>query len=233
MPSIVVSYLYRLTLNVVALNQHSINKNSLNRLKSSLQGLNRHEIRSKIRATRRAIPAAEQDDLGQQACTLMLAQLESLTIKHIALYLTNDGELDTQPLIKALWQRNINVYLPRLHPFSKGNLLFLAYTSNTQIQRNKLGIDEPLLDIRHIICAEHLDVIVTPLVAFDTDGNRMGMGGGYYDRTLAHYKDTRSPLPIGYAHDCQQVNRLPSEHWDIPLPIIITPTKRWQFDHLG
>lgn len=215
------------------LNQLSTNKNPHNLPESPLKQLNRHEIRANMRITRRAISATQQVSLGKQACELMLAKLESLTIKHIALYLTNDGELDTQPLIQALWQRNINVYLPRLHPFSKGNLLFLAYTPNTQLQCNKLGINEPLLDIRNIISAEQLDVIVTPLVAFDSNGNRMGMGGGYYDRTLAHWEDTGSPLPVGYAHDCQQVGNLPCEHWDIPLPVIITPTKRWDFGHLS
>lgn len=68
-------------------------------------------------------------------------------------------------------------------------------------------------------------MIVTPLVAFDDNGNRMGMGGGFYDRTLAQVKDNK-PLAVGYAHDCQQVSYLPVEYWDIPLPIIITPTKR-------
>ena len=189
----------------------------------------RNEIRASIRAARRSISPEQKTSLGLQACALMLSKLEPLTIKHLAIYLTNDGELDTNPLIQALWQRGINVYLPRLHPFSKGNLLFLAYTQHTPMQRNKLGILEPVLDIRTLIPAEQLDVIITPLVAFDGTGNRMGMGGGYYDRTLVNWEKARAPLPIGYAHDCQQVDHLPCEHWDIPLPIIVTPTKVWCF----
>ena len=191
--------------------------------------VNRNALRAKVRAARRSISPEQQTSLGLQACALMLAKLESLTIQHLAIYLTNDGELDTNPLIQALWLRGINVYLPRLHPFSKGNLLFLAYTPETPMQRNTLGILEPKLDIRSLIPAEQLDVIITPLVAFDTIGNRMGMGGGYYDRTLVNWEKVGTPLPIGYAHDCQQVDNLPSEHWDIPLPIIVTPTKVCSF----
>ncbi|MEC4725019.1 5-formyltetrahydrofolate cyclo-ligase [Shewanella sp. D64] len=195
----------------------------------SQEKLNRNEIRANIRAARRSIFPEQQATLGQQACTRILSKLESLTIKHLAVYLTNDGELDTAPLIQSLWARGVKVYLPRLHPFSKGNLIFLAYTPDTPMQRNKLGIDEPVLDIRGLIIPERLDVIITPLVAFDDSGNRMGMGGGYYDRTLVNWQETSTPLPIGYAHDCQQVEVLPCEHWDIPLPIIVTPTKIWDF----
>ncbi|ACA88241.1 5-formyltetrahydrofolate cyclo-ligase [Shewanella woodyi] len=191
--------------------------------------IKRSEIRSNIRAARRNISPQQQACFGQQACAHMLTKLEELKVKRLALYLTNDGELDTQPLIKALWQNDIEVYLPRLHPFSQGNLLFLAYRSNTSLVQNSLKIWEPKLDITQMILPHQLDVIVTPLVAFDEAGNRMGMGGGFYDRTLMNWERMGSPLPIGYAHDCQQVNRLPCEHWDIPLPMIITPTKTWKF----
>lgn len=191
--------------------------------------MKRSEIRSNIRAARRHISPQQQACFGQQACAYMLTKLEELKVKRIALYLTNDGELDTKPLIEALWQNGIEVYLPRLHPFSQGNLLFLAYRPNTTLVQNSLKIWEPKLDITQMILPHQLDVIVTPLVAFDGAGNRMGMGGGFYDRTLVNWERMGSPLPIGYAHDCQQVNHLPCEHWDIPLPIIITPTKVWKF----
>jgi 5-formyltetrahydrofolate cyclo-ligase len=192
-------------------------------------GVNRNEIRANIRAARRSISPEQQAVLGQQACENMLSKIKYLAVKHVAVYLTNDGELDSEPLIQALWERGIKVYLPKLHPFSKGNLLFLAYTQQTPMLRNTLGILEPVLDIRGLILPEQLNLIVTPLVAFDKNGNRMGMGGGYYDRTLVNWEKAGTPLPIGYAHDCQQVDHLSCEHWDIPLPTIVTPTKIWDF----
>ncbi len=73
-----------------------------------------------------------------------------------------------------------------------------------------------------------LDVLITPLVAFDEQGQRLGMGGGFYDRTLQNWRDI-GLQPVGYAHDCQGVERLPVEEWDIPLPAVITPTKVWQW----
>ncbi len=89
---------------------------------------------------------------------------------------------------------------------------------------NRLKIREPKLDVRDVLPLAELDVLVTPLVAFDVSGQRLGMGGGFYDRTLQNWQQYRLQ-PVGYAHDCQQVDSLPSEEWDIPLPAVITPEK--------
>ncbi|KLV06486.1 MULTISPECIES: 5-formyltetrahydrofolate cyclo-ligase [Photobacterium] len=185
----------------------------------------RQHIRQIIRQHRRALTPdqqqlAAQDLLEhcQQSATLLHAQ-------HIALYLANDGELDTQPVIDWLWHQGKSVYLPVLHPFSKGNLLFLHYTPDTRMTANRYQIREPMLDIRLVKPITELDVIATPLVAFDNTGQRLGMGGGYYDRTLNRWHQERQgPRPIGLAHDCQQVDTLPVEAWDVPLPEIITPS---------
>ena len=68
-----------------------------------------------------------------------------------------------------------------------------------------------------------------PLVAFDKQGNRLGMGGGFYDRTLArlHEQNWQKPQLIGLAHECQKVDALPIESWDVPLKTIITPDKTY------
>ncbi len=142
----------------------------------------------------------------------------------MALFLSFDGELDTQPLIDQLWRAGKRVYLPVLHPFSPGNLLFLHYHPQSQLIVNRLKIREPKLDVRDVLPLAELDVLVTPLVAFDVSGQRLGMGGGFYDRTLQNWQQYRLQ-PVGYAHDCQQVDSLPSEEWDIPLPAVITPGK--------
>lgn len=189
----------------------------------------RNQLRKTIRAARNALSATEQNQASLCASQKMLNELQTKKAQHVALYLTHDGELATPPLIHALWQLGINTYLPRLHPFNAGQLLFLHYTADTLMQPNQFGILEPKLDVRAIIPVTALDVVITPLVAFDLMGNRMGMGGGYYDRTLANWHSKGKPLPMGYAHDCQQVPSLPCEHWDVPLPTIITPSRVWEF----
>lgn len=185
----------------------------------------RNLLRKAIRTARNSLTADEQTRASLTACQNMLTEILALDAKHIALYLTHDGELATPPLINALWQLGIHTYLPRLHPFNAGQLLFLHYSADTPMQANQFGILEPKLDVRAIKPLTELDIVITPLVAFDTAGNRMGMGGGYYDRTLANWQIAGKPVPMGYAHDCQQVASLSCEHWDVPLPRIITPSR--------
>ncbi|MCC4832540.1 5-formyltetrahydrofolate cyclo-ligase [Shewanella sp. 10N.7] len=194
--------------------------------------MSRDNIRRHIRQQRNGISAADQNQLALIASRHLLAEIQRISAKRVALYLGFDGELATGKLIEALWKHDVEVYLPRLHPFAKGHLLFMRYTPDTQMINNRYDIAEPKLDIRHMVTVNQLDMIVTPLVAFDDQGNRMGMGGGFYDRTLAQVTDNK-PLAVGYAHDCQQVSFLPIEYWDVPLPVIITPTRRIFSAHLG
>ena len=81
---------------------------------------------------------------------------------------------------------------------------------------NQFGILEPPLNVQEILPTEKLDIIFTPLVAFDKQGNRLGMGGGFYDRTLQDWR-SKNFIPVGLAHQCQQIEALPVESWDIPL----------------
>ncbi|ENY6170801.1 5-formyltetrahydrofolate cyclo-ligase [Vibrio fluvialis] len=190
----------------------------------------RHELRKLVRQQRNQLSSDIQYQASQDLICRFAALPEMQTCHHIALYLSTDGELDTQPLIEWLWSQGKAVYLPVLHPFSAGHLLFLHYQSSTPMTYNKFGILEPRLDQTLVKPVKELDLICTPLVAFDSHGHRLGMGGGYYDRTLAHwFKTGEGAQPMGLAHDCQHVEQLPTEAWDIPLPKIITPSQIWQW----
>ncbi|MGP3591356.1 5-formyltetrahydrofolate cyclo-ligase [Vagococcus sp. WN89Y] len=188
----------------------------------------RQQIRKLIRERRRAITPEQQTHFAQQAAARMMAWPPLLMAHTVALFLSFDGELDTQPLIEQLWRSGKRVYLPVLHPFSPGNLLFLHYHPHSELVTNRLKIREPKLDVRDVLPLSQLDVLITPLVAFDEQGQRLGMGGGFYDRTLQNWR-THGLQPVGYAHDCQQVDTLPVEEWDIPLPAVVTPSKVWQW----
>ncbi|MGK2231982.1 MAG: 5-formyltetrahydrofolate cyclo-ligase [Colwellia sp.] len=199
----------------------------------------RNQIRSLIRTKRKSLNDIEQQKLSRELLDQLTARTDVLSANNIALYLANDGELDPMLFIQWCWQNNKNVYLPVLHPFSAGNLLFLHYQPSSSMQKNKYGILEPKLDVRLIKKVNDIDIIFTPLVAFDQTGNRLGMGGGFYDRTLSTWfkqyrienNDKRlKPYPIGLAHDIQMINELPSQLWDIPLPEIVTPTRQYKFD---
>lgn len=190
----------------------------------------RQQLRSHIRNLRRSLSAAEQQQASLDLVQQLLPRPEVEHALHIALYLTNDGELDTSPLIAALWQQGKTLYLPLLHPLVPGYLVFQLYTSDTQLKPNQFGIGEPPLNCSLLCPVDQLDLIFTPLVAFDSQGQRLGMGGGFYDRTLSQLEHlSKKPALIGLAHDCQQVEAVPVEAWDIPLPAICTPTKFCSF----
>lgn len=144
--------------------------------------------------------------------------------RHVALYLANDGEIDPSLLCEILLSRGVKCYLPVLHPFKHNCLLFCEYRVDSKMKLNRYGIAEPDLRYCRTIPAALIGAVLLPLVAFDERGNRMGMGGGYYDRTFAFKRRQNNTLPrlIGLAHACQKVEALPVENWDIPLNAIVT-----------
>jgi 5-formyltetrahydrofolate cyclo-ligase len=194
----------------------------------NLNLLDRQDIRTHVRHLRRALTPEQQQLAAVQAAERALNFAPIQQAKKIALFLSFDGELNTRPLIAKLWQHKQQVYLPVLHPFSEGQLLFIRYDEYTTLTPNRLRIPEPPLDIRNLATLSELDVLLVPLVAFDKQGQRLGMGGGFYDRTLQNWQQ-HGFLPVGLGHDCQRVDDLPVAEWDVPLPAMITPSKIWQW----
>ena len=190
-----------------------------NRMKSTQQTL-RNQLRQQIRKTRANLTAFQQQQAEDSITQQGLALIEERNAQHIALYVSFDGEISTEKLIKTLWAQGKQVYLPVLHPFNPNHLLFLRYLPDTPMLKNKFGIWEPKLNVQSVLPLEELDILFTPLVAFDKQGNRLGMGGGFYDRTLQNWRNS-SFIPVGLAHQCQQVEQLPTEAWDVPLHQIL------------
>ncbi len=198
----------------------------------------RVDLRKTMRSRRQKLTKLQQQQASESFKQRLIKHDKVNKAKRIALYLTNDSELDVISFIHWCWQQNKEVFIPVLHPFCSGHLLFLRYQQDTVLIKNKYGILEPKLNVNQVCPINQLDILFTPLVAFDNTGARLGMGGGFYDRTLARwYKEQKSilkvtttkPYPIGIAHDCQQVAAIPTEIWDIPLPEIITPSKNYYF----
>lgn len=210
---------------------------------------NRDTLRRHYRSARQALSQEQQTKAARELVQQVKARDICKHAKRVAIYKTNDDELSTQYLIEYLWQQKLDVFLPVIHPFSRGHLLFFRYTPDTEMRKNQYGIEEPKLDITQLCLTSDLDIIFTPLVAFDEQGNRLGMGGGFYDRTLASLLvSPNSRLNqaskniamqrasahnivkvIGLAHDIQKAQQLPRQSWDIPLPYILTPTQFYRF----
>jgi len=147
-----------------------------------------------------------------------------MAARKIACYLPNDDEVDPTAIIDRAWCANKRVFVPVTD--THGTMNFCEITSDSVVTRNHYGIWEPLSGA--FISARALDIVVTPLVAFDQGKNRIGMGGGYYDRCF-HFLGNRrkwlKPKLIGVAFACQQVKNIEPNAWDIPLYRVVTNAK--------
>lgn len=183
-------------------------------------------LRHKIRDKRRSL----SDTQREQASFLLYERIASSRIfqrsKHIAFYLANDGEINLNLLVEYAWQQGKHCYLPVLAEPNTQRLWFIPYTPDTKLKNNRFGIPEPVhsnsLRLRKTLS---LDLLLMPLVAFDEDGNRMGMGGGFYDRTLAFLRQRKywhKPNLLGVAYEFQKQKKLSTNPWDIPMQAIAT-----------
>lgn len=195
----------------------------------------RKALRLQLRQARNALSQAQQMSSATQVATHLCAMSLIKKATHIATFVPNDGEVSLRPFMQAMWQQAEGsikpaLTLPVLHPVVKGHLLMLKYHPNTTMVNNKFGIEEPELACHNIVPLNQHQVILMPLVGFDNQGNRLGMGGGFYDRTLASVcKHNNRPTLIGIAHDCQHVAALPAQDWDVPLDAIVTPSGIYEF----
>ena len=188
---------------------------------------NRKQLRKDLREKRRALTLHQQHQHAQSVAHLINRHTLFLNAKRIACYLAEDGEIDPEYIIEKAWQCKKEVFLPILPPTGK-SLFFAPFTQTTPLKKNRFGILEPDVSATKWLRARQLNLILLPLVGFDERGNRLGMGGGYYDRSLAftrHRKQWHSPHLIGLAHDLQKVDRLECADWDVPLNKVATEKK--------
>ncbi len=143
----------------------------------------------------------------------------------IAIYMEHDGEIGVTHLLSRILSHGKRCYLPVLRPMLPNRLWFSEYKHGDRVIPNKYGIIEPDIRRRKPIAAWALDMVLVPLVAFDTSGNRIGMGGGFYDRTFAYLMSRsiwRKPKLIGVAHELQRLKSIQRNNWDVPLDGIVT-----------
>jgi 5-formyltetrahydrofolate cyclo-ligase len=145
--------------------------------------------------------------------------------QHIAGYQAIKGEIELNLIKEAVWQQQKFYYLPILHTNSPPKLQFARYQDKQTLYKNQFGILEPHATTENLIPTQQLDIVFVPLVAFDSQGHRIGMGKGYYDATFAFLRDPASlkkPLLIGLAHEFQKQVQIQPNPWDVDLDIIVT-----------
>ncbi len=180
----------------------------------------RGALRREMRARRRALPAATRIAAADALAARLLALPFAPQAGAVAGYWAMDGEIALHA-----WQlrlpRAVRYCLPVLH--ADDTLRFAPWKPGAPLSTNRHGIPEPDVPEAELLRPEQLDLVVAPLVAFDAAGHRLGMGGGWYDRSFAARLDRPAPPHlVGAAFSVQQADAIRPEAWDIPLDAVCT-----------
>lgn len=174
------------------------------------------ELRATLRQRRQALGIEQQ----RAAATSLITSICKLPVwnraQRIALYMAADGEISTAPLQQIANSQGKQLFLPVIA--ADKSLSFHAWRQDEPLLDNRYKIPEPPAHSPQCTASE-LDIIFMPLVGWDKYGGRLGMGGGFYDRTLAGIE---GPVLVGLGHACQQVGHLPRDSWDICLGYVAT-----------
>jgi 5-formyltetrahydrofolate cyclo-ligase len=180
-------------------------------------------IRTAIRRQRRSLPPGQAADCAQHLAQHLIRHPVLQNRQHIAVYIASDGEIDPLPLVQQLCQQGKTLYLPVLVPYVRGKLWFAQYQPGDALVPNRFGIPEP--QRLRLVAPRNLDLVLAPLVAFDAAGHRIGMGGGFYDRSFAFLRMRRvwhRPLLLGLAYELQRLHSITPGHLDVPLDGVAT-----------
>lgn len=173
-------------------------------------------LRARLREVRRQLSEVQRNSAAQALCHHVVDLPCWSRARRVALYMAGDGEIPTTPLAALCRSAEKQLFLPVMG--EDRTLSFAAWARDAPLVRNSFGIEEPPVAAETVDVAQ-LDIIFMPLVGWDRQGGRLGMGGGYYDRSL---EGVRGPLRVGLAYSLQETSRLPRDEWDIPLDFVIT-----------
>lgn len=186
----------------------------------------RAALRTELRARRRALPAGQRIAAAEALSARLLALPFAPTTGHVAGYWANDGEIALH-----VWQLRlppgVRYCLPVLGVDRR--LRFAPWRPGEALVANRYGIPEPA-DTAEALPAEAMALIVLPLVGFDAAGRRLGMGGGWYDRSLAFRRSAAAPpWLVGAGFAVQQAEAMPAAAWDVPLDAACTESDTFLF----
>ena len=173
-------------------------------------------VRRRILATRDEMPVSEREDRSARIAERVMSLPEVGRASTVMAFWAFGSEPDTAPLIAALHTRGVRVALPKI---VEGDLQLRAFVPGDAVTMTSFGAGEPVDG--EVIDPSEIDVVVTPAVAFDRSGRRVGYGGGFYDRFLPKTRPDSTRVGIGF--DVQLVDDdLPNGHFDLRVDAVVT-----------
>lgn len=180
---------------------------------------NPHELRNIIKHIRGKLSTSMQSIASIKIHNKILQLANYINARQIALYFAINGEANLNPVWNTALLDGKQCYFPALQ--NDKTLIFLRADQQTLLKLNIYKIFEPDMHSSEMASIMQLDILCIPVVAFDNKGTRLGMGGGYYDRTLSEH---RPKLLLGVAYDFQFQPYIMRRAWDVPLDAVVTPT---------
>jgi 5-formyltetrahydrofolate cyclo-ligase len=182
--------------------------------------------RRRLRALRLALPRPERI-AAERAIVAALRRLRVFRRgRRVAVYLAMPGEVSLTDALAAALGSGAEIFVPQVTRQRRGRMRFVRLRRGSVLRRNAFGIVGPAGHARDSVSPLRLDAILMPVVGFDRDGNRLGMGAGYYDRALQRRRDRtrpwRRPTLVGVAFGCQEVARIEPSSWDVALDLVVT-----------
>ncbi len=183
-----------------------------------------HDIRQQIIKQRQTLSTQIVHEKSQVIQQTLINQFYYQQADKIAAYFAFKNEVN---LSLILTDEKKIMALPVLHPAKINRLWFAKYQKDTPLIKNRFNINEPTYHENSLILPWQLDLVLVPLSVFDSNCHRLGMGGGFYDRTFA-FRQTpfrQKPVLVGVAFEMQKVDKIIAEPWDVQLDYVITENK--------
>ena len=183
-------------------------------------------VRKEYLKKRQELPSSKFEEYSSRLVqnTIELIKNYKLEYLHCFLPIHTKGEINTSPIIQYCWENNIKIVVP-VSNFEEGTMRNAAFSINTKTYQAKYNITEPIDPIW--IENDKIDMVITPLLAFDTKGYRVGYGKGFYDRFFASLHKDVKKIGISLFMPCEIIED--TNEYDIPLTCCVTPNKNYSF----
>ncbi len=184
-------------------------------------------LREHYKAIRLSLSAQQRMQAAESVANQLLGLPTWPSAQYVAGYWATQGELPLH-IVQMHMQAPQIWCLPMVQ--SDNTLKFAPWRAGDALVSNQYGIPEPDLALTSTLSTADLSIILLPLLAYTRTGQRLGMGGGYYDRSLTFRQNQASaPLIIGVAYSSQEADSLPSEAWDVKLDMLINEREVLRF----
>lgn len=182
----------------------------------------KQQIREKIRALRQSLAPEKVREAGESVSRIIRSRVLDADIGTVCVYANTGKEIPTEGLMQDLFNDGVRIAVPDWEAWKQGSGLQVVAIENTsELVREGRIVPQPEITDGRSIPIKECELFLVPGIAFDSEGNRLGMGGGYFDRLLSNASSTATFT--GLAYDFQVITHLPSEIHDIPVHDVVTP----------